>query len=74
MFLDSLCLFHISVYQGYVTEGQIKKLGPQAKLFREVKHTETQQKEKIPKRQPLTGLATQLEEINQKILAKEGRL
>ena len=56
-----------------MVQGQIKKLG-QVKLLRKVKHTGTQWKEKTPKGRLQTSLSTQLEDINQKILVKEGRL
>ena len=39
-----------------------------------IKCTETQQNEHVPKQQLLISLKTQLEEINQKILVKERRL
>ena len=50
-----------------------KKLQQQAKLLKKVKLIGTQRKEKSPKRQLQTGLQTQLNEINQKIIAKDGR-
>ena len=56
-------------------EEWIKKMvQQQVKLLRKIKHTETQQSEKITKKQLQTILTIQMEEINQKILAKEGRL
>ena len=54
-------------------EGQIKKL-QQVKLEREIKRSETQRNEKVSKSQPQISLGIQLEEIDQKISAKEGRL
>ena len=55
-------------------EGRIKKKQwHRAELLQKVKHSETQRKEKTPRR-PKTSLTIQMEEINQKTLAKEGKL
>ena len=45
-----------------------------SKSSKDSKYTRTQQnKKKIPKRAPLTSLTTQVKDLNQKILAKDGR-
>ena len=52
-------------------ERQIKKMQQQTKLLRKIKRSRNQRNENLPKRQLQIN---HLEEINQKILAREGRL
>ena len=51
--------------------GQIKTQQQEVKLLRMLKHAVIQRDDKVPGRQQLTSLTTQLEGINQKISARE---